>query len=94
MTNPESLLNLVNKAIDEMQIKDEVSIVCNMDDYEYLVGHIEQLKQHPNHTFRINLMVDDMLERGDFRLKTTQGSTDWKVAPQIESMRDVLAKNH
>jgi flagellar biosynthesis/type III secretory pathway protein FliH len=94
MTNPESLLNLVNKAIDEMQIKDEVSIVCNMDDYEYLVGHIEQLKQHPNHTFRINLMVDDMLERGDFRLKTTQGSTDWKVAPQIDSMRDVLAKNH
>jgi flagellar biosynthesis/type III secretory pathway protein FliH len=94
MTNPESLLNLINKAIDEMQIKDEVSIVCNMDDYEYLIGHIEQLKQHPNHTFRINLMVDDMLERGDFRLQTTQGATDWKVKPQIDAMREVLTKNH
>jgi flagellar biosynthesis/type III secretory pathway protein FliH len=92
VSHPESLLNLINQAIDEVQTQDDVTIVCNVDDYEYLVGHIDQLKQHPNHTFRINLMVDDMLERGDFKIQTFQGSTDWKAKPQIEAMRDVLTR--
>ena len=69
VAHPESLLKLINQAIDEIQTQDDVTIVCNMDDYEYLVGHIDQLKQHPNHTFKINLMVDDMLERGDFKIQ-------------------------
>ena len=92
VSHPETLLNLINQAIDEVQTQDDVTIVCNVDDYEYLVGHIDQLKQHPNHTFRINLMVDDMLERGDFKIQTFQGSTDWKAKPQIEAMRDVLTR--
>jgi flagellar assembly protein FliH len=92
VAHPESLLNMINQAIDEVQAQDEVTVVCNMDDYEYLVGHIDQLKQHPNHTFKINLMVDDMLERGDFKIQTFQGSTDWKTRPQIEAVRDVLAR--
>ena len=90
---PESLLELIDKAIDEMKVRDEVTIVCNMEDYEYLVGHIDQLKQHPNHTFRINLMVDDMLDRGDFRIQTFQGSTEWKIAPQVEGARNALLQD-
>jgi flagellar biosynthesis/type III secretory pathway protein FliH len=92
VSHPETLLSMINQAIDEIQTQDDVTIVCNMDDYEYLVGHIDQLKQHPNHTFKINLMVDDMLERGDFKIQTFQGSTDWKTRPQIDAMRDVLTR--
>ena len=90
--HPETLLQLISTAMDEAQHHDEVTIVCNMDDYEYLVGHIDQLKQHPNRTFKINLMVDDLLERGDFRIQTQQGSTDWQTKPQIEAMREVLSR--
>ena len=92
VTHPETLLNMITKAFEEVSAQDEVTIVCNMDDYEYLIGHLDQLKSHPNHTFRINLMVDDMLERGDFRIQTPQGSTDWKTQPQLEAMRDVLTR--
>lgn len=92
ITHPETLLNMISKAFDEVNSQEEVTVVCNMDDYEYLIGHLDQLKAHPNHTFRINLMVDDMLERGDFRIKTPQGSTDWKTQPQIDAMRDVLTR--
>ena len=90
VVNPETLLSLIEKAIEDMKVRDEVTIVCNMDDYEYLVSHIDQLKQHPNHTFRINLMVDDMLDRGDFRIQTFQGSTEWKVSPQVDEARKAL----
>jgi flagellar biosynthesis/type III secretory pathway protein FliH len=92
VTHPETLLNMITKAFEEVSAQDEVTVVCNMDDYEYLIGHLDQLKSHPNHTFRINLMVDDMLERGDFRIQTPQGSTDWKTQPQLEAMRDVLTR--
>jgi len=92
VSHPETLITMISKAIDEGQTQDEVTIVCNMEDYEYLVGNLEHLKTHPNHTFKINLMVDDMLERGDFKIQTFQGSTDWKAQPQIESMRDVLTR--
>ncbi len=92
IAHPETLLNMITKAFEEVSAQEEVTIVCNMDDYEYLIGHLDQLKSHPNHTFRINLMVDDMLERGDFRIQTPQGSTDWKSQPQIDAMRDVLTR--
>lgn len=92
ISHPETLIKMINKAIDENQTQDDVTIVCNMDDYEYLVSHLENLKQHPNHTFKINLMVDDMLERGDFKVQTFQGSTDWKARPQIDAVRDVLTR--
>jgi hypothetical protein len=92
VAHPETLLNMITKAFEEVSSQDDVTIVCNMDDYEYLIGHLDQLKSHPNHTFRINLMVDDMLERGDFRIQTPQGSTDWKAQPQLEAMRDVLTR--
>ena len=93
VAHPETLLKMISKAFEEVRAQDEVSVVCNMDDYEYLIGHIDQLKRHPNHTFRINLMVDDMLERGDFRIQTQQGSTDWNARPQIDAMRDVLSRD-
>jgi flagellar biosynthesis/type III secretory pathway protein FliH len=92
VAHPETLLNMITKAFEEVSSQDEVTVVCNMDDYEYLIGHLDQLKSHPNHTFRINLMVDDMLERGDFRIQTPQGSTDWKTKPQLDAMRDVLTR--
>ena len=93
VAHPETLLNMIGKAFDEVSAQDEVTVVCNMDDYEYLIGHIDQLKQHPNHTFRVNLMVDDMLERGDFRIQTPQGSTDWQAAPQLDAMRSAAMRD-
>jgi hypothetical protein len=93
VTHPETLLNMINQAINDVQTQDDVTIVCNMDDYEYLVSHIDNLKKHPNHTFKINLMVDDMLERGDFKIQTFQGSTDWKARPQVAAVRDVLTRD-
>lgn len=93
ITHPETLLNMIGKAFDEVSAQDEVTVVCNMDDYEYLIGHIDQLKQHPNHTFRVNLMVDDMLERGDFRIQTPQGSTDWQARPQLDAMHDAAMRD-
>lgn len=93
VAHPETLLKMIGKAFEEVSAQDEVTVVCNMDDYEYLIGHIDQLKQHPNHTFRINLMVDDMLERGDFRIQTPQGSTDWQAKPQLEAMHDAALRD-
>jgi len=93
VAHPETLLKMIGKAFDEVSAQDEVTVVCNMDDYEYLIGHIDQLKQHPNHTFRINLMVDDMLERGDFRIQTPQGSTDWQARPQLDAMHDAAMRD-
>ena len=93
IAHPETLLKMIGKAFDEVSAQDEVTVVCNMDDYEYLIGHIDQLKQHPNHTFRINLMVDDMLERGDFRIQTPQGSTDWQARPQLDAMHDAAMRD-
>ena len=92
VAHPETLLNMITKAFEEVSSQDEVTVVCNMDDYEYLIANLDQLKSHPNHTFRINLMVDDMLERGDFKIQTPQGSTDWKAQPQLDAMRDVLTR--
>lgn len=89
-THPDHLLQLVREAITELEEKDEVIIHCSAQDHAYLTARRTELGHGMGDAFRIQVVADEALEYGDFRVETRTGAADGRVATRLAEAHDAL----
>lgn len=89
-THPDHLLQLVREAITELEEKDEVIVHCSPQDHAYLTSRRQELGHGMGDAFRIQVVADEALEYGDFRVETRTGAADGRVATRLAEAHDAL----
>ena len=88
--HPEHLMKLVKEAIIELEEKDEVVVMCAAPDHAFLTSRRAELAHGMGDAFRIQVVADEALEYGDFRVETRGGSADGRVASRLAEVHDAL----
>lgn len=89
-THPDHLLQLVREAITEIEEKDEVVVHCSPQDHAYLTSRRAELAHGMGDAFRVQVVADEALEYGDFRVETRSGAADGRVATRLQEAHDAL----
>lgn len=89
-THPDHLLQLVREAITELEEKDEVIVHCSPQDHAYLTSRRQELAHGMGDAFRIQVVADEALEYGDFRVESRTGAADGRVATRLAEAHDAL----
>lgn len=80
---PDHLLELVREVLRETDSRADVVIHCSLDDYEYLSQRRQDLASGLGESFGIQVVAEETLEYGDFRVETQTGVADARVATRI-----------
>lgn len=88
--HPEHLLALVREAMAELDERDEVVVHCSPDDYAFLTARRPELCQGLGESFRVQVVADDGLEPGDFRVEARTGTVDGRVGPRLAEAQEAL----
>jgi len=88
--HPEHLLQLVREAITELEDKDEVVVHCSPQDHAFLTSRRQELGHGMGDAFRIQVVADEALGYGDFRVETRTGAADGRVATRLAEAHDAL----
>lgn len=89
-THPEHLLGLVREAMHELEERDEVVIHCCPGDYTFLTARRPDLRQGHGDTFRVQVVADESLEPGDFRVEARTGSVDARLSRRVADAEEAL----
>jgi flagellar assembly protein FliH len=86
--NPERILSIVRRALDQVTSSSEVTVRLNPEDASLLRGH--PALQDPVFSPNVHVMSDETIEPGGCRLESEQGEVDATVGARAELLRECL----
>lgn len=86
--NPERVLSIVRRALDQVTTNTEVTVRLNPQDASLLRGH--PALNDPIFSSGVQLVADDAIEPGGCRLESEQGEVDATVGARVDLLRECL----
>jgi len=88
--HPQHLLDAIHEVLSDIKDREEVVVHCSADDHAFLTGRRAELSSGLGEVFQVQVMVDDALELGDFRVETRTTSADGAIRARLEEARAAM----
>lgn len=86
----EYIISLVLNGIEELEIKDKLTIITSKEDYEVLKNNENVILAKASLIDSIEIKVNSEMQKGDCILETSKGNIDVSLNSQLEEIRDFL----
>lgn len=86
----EYIVSLILSGIEELEIKEKLTIIASKYDYEVLKEHEQTILAKASLIDSIDIRINDDMEKGDCILETSKGNIDVSLRNQINEVKDLL----
>lgn len=86
----EYIVSLILKGIEELEIKEKLTIIISKYDYEVLKKHEKAILAKASLIDSIDIRVNTDMEKGDCILETSKGNIDVSLRKQLCEIKDLL----